>query len=76
MGPRLVVVGEVASQNASQVFLVKNDDVIETLAPDASDYTFAEWILPGTPSGGENFLDPESLDRARELAAVDAVAIA
>jgi len=32
MGPRLVVVGEVASQDTSQVFLVEDDDVIEALA--------------------------------------------
>ena len=64
MGPRLVVVGEVALQDSSQVFLVEDDDVIEALTPDASDHSFAEWILPRTSSGGENFLDPESLDRA------------
>ena len=54
-----MVVGEVAPQNASQVLLVENDDVIEALAPDASDHSFAEWILPGIPSGGENFLATE-----------------
>ena len=76
MGPRLVVIGEITSQDASQVFLAKDDDVIETLAPDASDHAFAERILPGTTSSGKDFLDPESLGRARERAAVDAVAIA
>ena len=76
MGPRLVVVGEVALQDTSQVLLVEDDDVIEALAPDASDHSFAERILPRTSCGGENFLDPESLDRARELAPVDAVAVA
>ena len=68
--PRLLVVGEVALQDTSQVLLVENDDVIEALTPDASDHSFAEWILPRTSGGGENSLDPESLDRARELATV------
>ena len=58
MGPRPLVVGEVASQDTSQVLLVEDDDVIEALAPDASNHSFAEWILPRTSGGGENFLDP------------------
>jgi hypothetical protein len=32
--------------------------------------------LPRTSSGGVKFLDPESFDRARELAPIDAVAVA
>src|SRR5881397_166308 len=47
---RPVVVREVASQGAAQVPFAKDEDVIQTLAPDGADEPLREGILPGAVS--------------------------
>ena len=46
MSAPFVIVDEVAPQVAAQRALVPHDDVIEALAPERSDHTFDERILP------------------------------
>ena len=44
---RLVVIGEVAGQDAAQVSFAEHENMIEALAPDRADEPLDEWILPG-----------------------------
>jgi hypothetical protein len=46
MRPDLVVIVGVTSQDAAQVSLAQNDEVIDALAPDRSDEPFCKAILP------------------------------
>ncbi len=47
MGSRRVVVGKIGTEEAFQVAVVQDDDVIETLAPDRADQALDIGILPG-----------------------------
>src|SRR5437867_570463 len=73
---RPVVVREVASQGAAQVPFAKNEDVIQTLAPDGADESLREGILPGAVSRREDFTYAHALHALAERVAVDGVAIA
>jgi hypothetical protein len=44
-----VVVGEIRAQDAAEMGLAQNDDVIEALAADGADDPFDERVLPGCP---------------------------
>ena len=44
--PPAEVAGEVASQDAPQVVPVEDNDLAQTLPPDAADHPFRERILP------------------------------
>ena len=46
MGTRLMVVSEVAGQDAAEVSLAEDEHVIQALAPDRADEPFREGILP------------------------------
>ena len=43
---RPVVVVDVGAEEASQMWLVEHDDVVETLAAHRADQAFHVWILP------------------------------
>src|SRR6266481_3095903 len=73
---RPVVVREVASQGAAQVPFAKDEDVIQTLAPDGADEPLREGILPGAVSRREDFTYAHALHALAERVAVDGVAIA
>jgi len=73
---RRVIVREVARQDAAQMAVAQDEDVIEALAPDRTDEPFREGILPGATRGREDFLDVHAPDSASELFAVDLVTIA
>jgi hypothetical protein len=47
MGARLMVIGDVPGQDATQVSFVEDKNVVETLAADRTDQTLGERILPG-----------------------------
>jgi hypothetical protein len=46
VGARLMVIGEVAGQDAAEVALAENKHVIQALAPDRSDESLRERVLP------------------------------
>jgi hypothetical protein len=73
---RPVVVREVASQGAAQVPFAKNEDVIQTLAPDGADEPLREGVLPRALRRREDFSDPHALHALPEHVTVDRVAIA
>jgi len=73
---RPVVVRKVASQGAAQVAFAKDEDVIQTLAPDGADKPLREGILPWAVRGRQDFTDAHALHALPEHVPVDRVAIA
>jgi hypothetical protein len=72
----VMIVVDVARQNAAQVRLAKNENVIQTLAPDRTDQALGERILPGAVRRREDFGDPHALDAVAELLAIHLVTVA
>jgi hypothetical protein len=68
---RPVVVREVAGQGMAQVAFAKDDDMIETLAPDRADEPLREGVLPRALRGGPDFTDTHALYTFAEGMAVD-----
>jgi hypothetical protein len=73
---RPVVVREVASQGAAQVPFAKNEDVIQTLAPDGANEPLRKGVLPRALIRREDFSGPHALHALLEHVTVDRVAIA
>ena len=76
MRASLVIVREVADQDAAQVPLTEDEHMIQTLAPDRTDEALREGILPRAVRRREDFLDPQALHAVPKLLAVDLVAVA
>ena len=51
VGPHLMVVGEIAGQDAAEVSLAEDEHVIQALAPDRADEPLREGILPRALGG-------------------------
>ena len=60
VSPSAVTGREVAGQDAVEVRLVKNEDVIQTLLPDRADEPFHGGVGPGALGGRERFADPHA----------------
>src|SRR5438128_4022502 len=73
---RPVVVREGASQGTAQVSFAKDEDVIQTLAPDGADQPLREGILPWAVRRRQDFTDAHALHALPEQVTVDRVAIA
>src|SRR5260370_24361083 len=75
MGSPAVVIVRIVFQNPTQMFLVQDNDVVQTLAPDRSDQPFGKAVLPRR--GRCNWLvsDTHGTQSARDDSAVDPVAI-
>ena len=69
MGASLMVVREVADQDAAQVPFTEDEHVIQTLPPDRTDEALREGILPWAVRGPETLLT-----RVEELALPPALA--
>src|SRR3989441_13024851 len=76
MSASLVIVREVAGQEASQVSFAEDEDMIQTLAPDGADEPLREGVLPRAVRGREDFTDAHALHALPEHVTVDRVAIA
>ena len=72
----LVIVREVRGEEASQVPLAENDNVVEALAPDRADESLREGILPRAVRDRENFTDSHTRHTLPEDVTVDCVAVA
>ena len=68
---RPVIVREVAGQGAAQVLFAKDDDMIESFAPDRADEPLREGVLPRSVERGQDFTDAHALDAFAERMAVD-----
>ena len=71
-----VIVRDVAGQDAAQVLFTKDEDVIETLAPDGADEPLRERVLPRAVRRGQDFTDSHALHALPEHVTVDRVSIA
>jgi hypothetical protein len=76
MGARVMVISEVTRQDAAQVSLAQDEDVVEALAANRADQALGERILPRAVGRRENFLDLQALHAVAEVLAIDLVAIA
>ena len=70
-----VVVAEKFIKRLSQVGLVPDDHVVETVATSRPDPALAVWILPRRAVGREHFLDSEIADALWQERAVNAVVV-
>ena len=73
---RLVIVHEVASQNAAQVAFAQHEDMVEALAADRGDEALREGVLPRAGGRGQDFTDSHAPHSLPERGPVDAVAVA
>ena len=67
---------DVGTENAAQVPLVKDNDVVQALSTEGPDHPFGVGILPRTPRCGDHFFHIETAHTPAEDVTVDAVAIA
>ena len=72
---RPVVVGEVGTKNLSEMALVENNDVVQTISPDRADCPFDERILPWASRRRHNLLDAHRLQPRPKLLTVRPVPI-
>ena len=73
---RPVIVREVASQGTAQGSFAKDEDVIQTFAPDGADKAPRERVLPWAARRRQNFTDAHALHALSEYVPVDRVGIA
>src|SRR5687767_12953015 len=58
MGTPVMIILEVPSQEPSQMSLMQDDHVIQTLAADTPNHSFDIGVLPWTLGGDDHFFDP------------------
>ena len=73
VGPRSVIVLEVLPQDAPQVLLSDDDDVVEAFPPKGPDHALAVRILPRGPRRGEDLLNSHRTHSTNEVRAIDLV---
>ena len=75
VGPGSVIVLEVLPQDAPQVLLSDNDDVVQAVPPNGPDHALAVRVLPRGPRGGEDLLDAHRMHSTNEVRAIDLVSV-
>ena len=75
VGPGPVIVLEVLPQDAPEVLLRENDDVVEAVPPKGTDHALAVGILPRGTRRGEDLLDSHRTHSTNEVCAVDLVSV-
>src|SRR5919106_5543299 len=75
VGSGLMVVGEIAGQDAAEVSLAEDEHVIQALASDRADEPLGERVLPRALRRRENLLDSHALHAMPELLTIDLVTI-
>src|ERR1700736_1753738 len=76
MCSNVVVIASIGSQDAAQMRLAHDDEMVNTLAPDRSDQPFGKAILPRRSWCGRPVPNAHGAQSARDDAAIDPVAIA
>jgi hypothetical protein len=70
-----MVIGQIRVKDATEVPLIEDDDVVETLAPNGPDDALDERILPWTDRTRHDFGDAQAGDPATHRLVVDAIAV-
>ncbi len=73
---RLMIIDEVCPENSSEMSLVDNDEMIQSLSADRAYEPLTISILPGRPWRANDFLDSHVSDALLKHVTIDAVAIA
>ena len=71
-----VVVRDVRVQQAPEMSLVDDEEVVEAFPAEGADEALGEGILPGGPRSDEELAHPQAGDTASEAGAIDRVSIA
>src|SRR5271163_3818541 len=72
----LVVISSIGSQDPAQMGLAQDDKMVHTLAPDRSDQSFGEAVLPRRGCCSRLVPDTHGTQSARDDGAIDPVSIA
>src|SRR2546428_2014760 len=75
MGTRDVVVVDVALQDAPEVLLAEDDQVVQAFAPDRADDSLGIGVLPGRLGRGEDLPDANRPDGPSKCVAVGTISI-
>src|SRR3981189_2553908 len=75
MRSHAVVIVRIVFQNPTQMFLVQDNDVVQTLAPDRSDQPFGKAVLPRRGRCNWLFSDTHGTQSAGDDSAVDSISI-
>jgi hypothetical protein len=76
VGPRLMVIDEIAGQETAEVSLAKDEHVVQAFTPDRADEPLGERVLPRALRRRENLLDAHAFHAVPKWLPVDAVAVA
>src|ERR671933_2361524 len=76
MRPALVIVGDVQCQDAPQLALIEDNDVIEAFAADRADHALDIRVLPGRSWRGDDLFDAHRLKALAEPRAIRGIAVA
>ena len=76
MRPAFVIVRKICSQDATQVTFAEHDNMVQTIATNTADHSFARRVLPGAVSGSEYFFNAHTIDAMTDDGALDGVAVA
>src|SRR3981189_3577419 len=75
MRSHAVVIVRIVFQNPTQMFLVQDNDCVQTLAPDRSDQPFGKAVLPRRSRCNWLVSDTHGTQSARDDSAVDSISI-
>ena len=75
MRARFVIIAEIVFEQSTQMVVIEDDHMIQTLATNASDHPLHVAILPRTPWRDADFLDVHSFDSCPEGFSVDSVTV-
>ena len=73
---RLIVILNMRGENASQVFFVEDDDLVQAFTPDTAIQSLRVWILPRALRSGEYLFDTHVPHSPSKPFPVDGVAVA
>ena len=75
VGSGAVIVLEVSPEDAPQMLLSEDDDVVEAFPPKGPNHALAVGILPRRPGCGQDLLDPHCTHATNEGRAIDLVSV-
>jgi hypothetical protein len=75
MGAPVMIILEVPGQEPSQMSLMQDDHVIQTLAADIPNHSFDIGVLPWTLRGDDHFVDPHVPHPLPKRGAVETVSV-
>jgi hypothetical protein len=75
VSPELVVISDVACDDAAEVSLAEHDEMVETLPPDRADQPFDVSVLPGRSRRRRSISDAHALEASDDDLTIDRITI-